>query len=151
MVGLPVCAEVMVIVTRSLPDRYKNRLSPHPVLLGLAETVQPLPGGNKMTQEIDFSALASPKDHEPESGVPNEVKNFVTASHEHWKTISTAWREVTLASEDAVQEVIRMAKEYARATGRTFRVKTHPDKNKLVYKVTDKVTKNGKNNAHTPL
>jgi hypothetical protein len=96
-----------------------------------------------MTQDIDFSALASPKDHQPEIGVPDEVKNFVTASHEHWKTTSTAWREVTLASEDAVQEVIRLARKYARATGRTFRVKTHPDKNKLVYKVTDK---DGKNN-----
>jgi hypothetical protein len=101
-----------------------------------------------MSQEIDFSALASPKDHDVEApDVPDEVKNFVTAGHEHWKAVSTAWREVTLTSENAVQEVTRMARKYARATGRTFRVKTHPDKNKLVYKVTDKHGKNNDDSA----
>lgn len=93
------------------------------------------------TPALDLSALANSEEHTPapsEVRVPDEVKAFVDAGHQAWKDAPKKWRRVVLGSEDAVKSVRNMARRYAKATGRTFRVKDQDDKNALVYKVTDK-------------
>lgn len=72
--------------------------------------------------------------------VADEIKAFVDAGYKHWQAEPKVWRKVPLGSEDAVKEVTRDARRYAKATGRTFRRKSVKNTGLLVYKVTDQST-----------
>lgn len=92
---------------------------------------------------LDLSGLADSKEATVQpsiAAIPDEVKSFVEAGHKHWKDAPKVWREVELATEDAVKSVKKMAAKFARQTGRTFRVSSQPNAKKLVYKVTDAVS-----------
>ena len=90
--------------------------------------------------------LADPQEHAPspaDVNVPQEIKAFVKAGHEYWKNTPKKWREVVLGTADAVTEVTKDARKFAKAMGLTFRVKPQANAGKLVYKVTDKFGSNG--------
>lgn len=93
------------------------------------------------TVEIDFSALEKSEVAvitPTPVNVPDKVKAFVDAAHDFWKESPKKWRSVTLASEEVVTEVRKMAAKYATSTGRTFRTNKQETKNgTLVYKVSD--------------
>lgn len=73
---------------------------------------------------------------------PEEVKAFVNAGHEHWQNKPKVWRSVELGTAEAIAEVSKLAREFASATGRTFRVdKKRTTDTHLIYKVSDKVSK----------
>ena len=73
--------------------------------------------------------------------VPAEIKAFVDKAHEFWRENPKKWRAVTLGSENAVKEAVKLATRYSKATERTFRLKKTGDTSRLVYKVTDQVHK----------
>lgn len=95
---------------------------------------------NGQATGLNLAALAESKESTPT--VPDEVKTFVDHGHKSWQEKPKVWREVALGTEDAVNEVVKMARAFAKATSRTFRVNVaQTGGGKLVYKVTDPITK----------
>lgn len=98
---------------------------------------------------LDLSVLSEENEKELDvkpstAEVPGEVKAFVDRAHTAWQERPKKWREITLPTEEAVADVVKLAKKFARATDRTFRQRTHDGPaTTLQYKVTDKVVKNG--------
>lgn len=96
---------------------------------------------------LDLTALTETTDFAPtpaEVKVPDEIKAFVKAGHEAWKKAPKKWRSVALANADLVKQVTKMSRDFAKASGLTFRVnKASTTDTRLVYKVTDKFQNNG--------
>jgi len=95
---------------------------------------------------LDLSALSEENEKEANvqpstADVPEEVKAFVDRAHAHWKDRPKKWREIELPTAEAVAEVRKLAKKFARATDRTFRERKQDNPTVLHYKVTDKVAR----------
>ena len=96
------------------------------------------PTGIDLTELLsDTVALIAPQ-LDP---VPHEIVSLLEVAHEFWVTHPKVWREVTLASEEDMVAVARHARRYCKSVGYTFRMRSSGDPAKLVYRVTDKVTR----------
>ena len=90
-----------------------------------------------------LDALTSPAEVEEGAStreIDPRIKVFVDRGQERTEAAPRKWSYVTLP-EAEVKRVTRDAKRYARATGRTFRVKHSDNPNRLVYRVIAKVVK----------
>lgn len=76
--------------------------------------------------------------------IPEKVRDVVEHAYAAWKEQPNKWRIVELASEDAVKELLRLARKYADArepAPLTVRTKNIGEPTKLVFRITDRQTR----------